>query len=92
MAEKDRAMNILDKYSTKKVVIVLIVLCTVLIGVIIGGTIYGVTRITKESVKQEPRRINVTTSVEIDKKRVVGNNGKKFRPKNKGKQRLSTKT
>ena len=77
MAEKDRAMNILDKYSTKKVVIVLIVLCTVLIGVIIGGTIYGVTRITKESVKQEPRRINVTTSVEIDKNLVAGKNGKK---------------
>ena len=65
-----------------------------LVGVIIGGTIYGVTRINEEKTEKEPSitKVKIFTNPIKNKGQnfVIGKNGQKFRSKKKSKQKIST--
>ena len=92
MGEKEITMKDFIKDNMK--IVLLVLFSALLVGATVGGTFYGVTKINAEKNEKEPAttKVKIITDPKKGKNFIIGKNGKKFRPKKKRKQKISTQT
>ena len=91
MGEKEITMKDFIKDNMK--IVLMVVFAALLVGAMVGGTFYGVTKINEEKTEKEPAITKVKIFIDPKKGQnfIIGKNGKKFRPKKKNKRKTSTK-